>query len=102
MEDRIRIDNSDAKELTKTIIEVESLKELYDLSKTDINMTKEAVSAVLERYISAVKNHKLEWREILHRYIGEEETQKYYNVLRFDVDLKVIFKIQIEGCPLCK
>ena len=55
---------------------------------------------VLEYYVHTLKIHKQVWREILIKYIGEDEASKYYNILKFDPFKKVIYKMDIQGCTL--
>jgi PleD family two-component response regulator len=97
-----KISDEDAKKLTETIVEVEACKELYNEATKHIDCQPIAIKAILDYYMHSLKIHKALWKETLIKYIGEENTAKFYNILRFDTVTKDIFKLEIEGCSLCQ
>lgn len=97
-----KITDEDAAKLTDTIVEVEACRELYNKATNHIDYQPLALKVILDYYMHSLKVHKGLWRELLVKYIGEDETSQFYNILRFDTVQKVIFKIEVEGCTLCQ
>lgn len=97
-----KVSDEDAKKLTDTIVEVEACRELYENASRRIDCPPPALKLILDYYMHSLKVHKTLWRELLVKYVGEDEASKFYNILRFDTVKKVIFKLEIEGCSLCQ
>ena len=91
------IKEKDAKELSDSIVEVEACRELYEQAAKQPNYSSVALKDVLEYFIQALKKHKALWREILFKYVGEENTLFYRDMYKFDIYKKVIFLPEIEG-----
>lgn len=96
-----KVNDDDVLKLNALIDELQLCEIKYNKA-INSNCPPFAFKEILEYYIHVNKIHKVLWREILIKYIGEEEASKYYNVLRYDPIKKVIFKINISGCNLCK
>jgi len=99
---KVVVSEEDFVELFKTIIEVEATTELYDQIVKKMDVTPDAVKAVLVYRMEVLASHKLLWKKILHKYLGVETTAQYERLLRFDTNEKVIFTQEIEGCSLCR
>jgi hypothetical protein len=97
-----KVSDEDAKILNDSIVEVEACIGLFEVAKKKMDCTPMAFKTILEYYMSVLKLHKELWRNILVSYLGEEDASKYYMILRFDPVKKVIFKLNIEGCNICK
>lgn len=97
-----KISDEDAKKLNDSIVEVEACIELFEVSKKKMDCTPIAFKIILEYYMVVLKNHKEIWRNILIQYLGKEDASKFLPILRFDTVKKVIFKMIIEGCNICK
>ncbi len=97
-----KISDNDAEVLIGTIIKVEAAAALYEDAVKGADYTPMAFKTVLRYYMEVLKEHKTLWRDLLIKYIGEGDTSKYYDILRFDTIKKVIFKLGIEGCALCE
>jgi hypothetical protein len=98
----VKVLDEDAKKLTDTIIEVEACRELHEEAMKRADYNGLSVKIELDYYMECLKVHKALWREILVKYIGEEDASMMFNILRFDTVKKVIFQIEIEGCSLCQ
>ena len=97
-----KVNDEDARKLCESITETEACRELYQAAVRQADVLPDALKMVLDYYMHCLKEHKALWREILIKYIGEDEAAKLYNILRFDPVKKVIFRLEIEGCALCK
>ena len=58
---------------------------------TQRNLQAQAFADLLKGYMSALKQHKALWKDILEKYVGEENASYYRDFYRFDVYKKVIF-----------
>jgi len=97
-----KVSDEDAKRLTETIVEVEACNEYYNKAMKQMDCQPIAIKAILDYLMQVLKTHKMLWTELLIKYVGEEDASAMYRILRFDTIKKVIFKIEIEGCSLCK
>jgi hypothetical protein len=97
-----KVSEEEARKLYDTIVEVEASKELYDTSMRQMDIQPLAIKVVLDYYINALKVHKAYWRDILVKYLGDDTASELNRILRYDPVKKVIFKLEIEGCSLCK
>ncbi len=61
----IQANVEDAKALTDTFVEVEACQELYQTAVSDGNYTSQAYKGILEQNMTALKIHKVKWRNIL-------------------------------------
>jgi len=93
--------NEDAKKLNDSIIEVQICDRLYKESVKRIDISPLALKIILDYYLQSLKLHKQLWKELLIKYIGEDDTATFYNILRFDTVKNLIFKMDTEGCSLC-
>jgi hypothetical protein len=97
-----KMNDDDARKLTNTIVETDAAFDIYQKASKDVGFTPHALKVILDFYMESLKAHKALWRELLVKYIGEEDASKYYKVLRYDTIKKVIFRMEIEGCTLCE
>lgn len=93
----IDVKEKDARELTDSIIEVEASKELYEKALNKSDYSTKVLKDLLDYHLQALKKHKALWRDILFKYVGEENTLFYRDVYRFDIFKKVIFLPEAEG-----
>lgn len=98
----IKISDEDAKKLYDTVVEVEASKQMYDMSVRQMNVQPLAIKVILDYYMYVLKTHKALWKDTLIKYLGEDAAAEMLMVLRYDPVKKVIFKLEIEGCPLCE
>jgi len=87
--------------LYDSIVEVEACQELYNNATRSLDCTPDALKAIFEYYMHCLKEHKRIWKEVLVKYIGEDQASAMFRVLRYDPAKKVIFLPDIEGCALC-
>lgn len=95
-QEMVTVKEKDAKELTDSIVEVEACRELYEEAAKQTNYSPKALKDVLDYYMQALKKHKALWRDILFKYVGEENAMYYRDVYRFDTYKKVIFLAEIK------
>ena len=86
----------DARELTDTIVEVDAYRELYDGALSEPNYSSQALRDILDRFMQALKTHKALWRDLLFKYVGEENALYYRDYYRFDTYKQVIFLQKME------
>jgi hypothetical protein len=96
-----KVSEEDARVLNDSIVETEAALQLYKDASREGGFKPDALKTLLEYHLTVLKVHKALWRDILVRYLGQDDAAKYYQVLRFDPIEKVIFKLDIEGCSLC-
>jgi hypothetical protein len=96
-----KVSDEDAKKLVDTIDEANACKVLFDSAKTKMDCTSQAFKIILEYFKETQKAHWTLWRDLLVKYIGEDDTSKLYNLLKFDAIKKEILKLEVEGCVLC-
>lgn len=96
-----KISDDDAIKLNETIDELQFCEIKYNKA-IQSECPPFVFKEILEYYVFTQKIHKKIWREILIKYVGEDEASKHYNILRFDPVKKAIFKINFEGCNLCR
>lgn len=81
----------DARDLSNSIVEVEASRELYENAAKMIDYNPSAIKDVLDYFIQALKKHKALWKEMLFKYVGEENAAFYRDLYKFDIYKKVIF-----------
>lgn len=87
----ILVREKDARELTDSIVEVDASRELYEDASKQPNFSPKALKNTLDYFMQALKKHKALWRDILFKYVGEENALQYRDMYRFDTYKKVIF-----------
>jgi len=87
----ISMKEKDARELEESIVEVEAYRELYEQAAKQINYAPKALKDVLDCFIQSLKKHKALWKELLFKYVGEENTLYYRDMYKYDVYKRVIF-----------
>ena len=93
----ISVKEKDARELEGSIVEVEAYRELYEQAARQANYAPKALKDVLDCFIQSLKKHKALWKEILLKYVGEENTSYYREMYKYDVYKRVIFLPEING-----
>jgi hypothetical protein len=96
-----KISDEDARTLSDSIIEVETAERVRNEAMGRTDCTPEVLRVIMDYHIHALQAHKALWRDILIKYIGEDEASRLYQILRFDMVKNVIFEMEIEGCALC-
>lgn len=96
-----KVSNEDDKNLYDSIVEVEACRDLYESATKNFDCTPDALKAILDYYMHKLKEHKSLWKDILVKYVGEDQASSMLNILRYDPAKKVIFLPDIEGCALC-
>lgn len=85
------VDEPTAKKLTSSIVEVEAYKSLYEKSVLQHNYPPQAFKNLLNSYMDALIQHKALWKEILIKFVGEDEASLYRDLYKFDIYKKAIF-----------
>lgn len=98
----VKLSKQDAVALDITIIELEASLEFYNQSRESMSITPQALKLITDYYMETLRKHKLLWKEILVRYMGEENASQFSRVYRYDMYKQGIFKMVIEGCQLCQ
>lgn len=93
----IPVKGKDARELSDTIVEVEACRELYEQALTQTNYSSQALKDILEHFMQTLKKHKALWRDLLVKYVGEENALYYRDYYHFDMYKRVIFLQEMEG-----
>lgn len=87
----ITVNVRDAKKLTSSIVEVDAYRSLYEKAAIQSDYSPQAFKDLLSRYMSTLKKHKSLWKEMLLKYIGEEDASYYRDMYKFDIIKNVIF-----------
>ena len=97
-----KVSEEEAKRLVDVVTELETTFRLYDDAVRRIDCSPAALKTILDYYVHCQKVHDAAWKAVLLKHVGEDDAAQYYRLYRFDIFKKTIFKLDVEGCPLCK
>ena len=97
----IQVTDEEAEKLYNSLLEVEMTRTLYEVATRQMDFSPEAFKILIMYLNESYKIYKIYWNSILTKYLGEDDTSRYFNILRFNPIKKVIYNLEIEGCPLC-
>jgi hypothetical protein len=96
-----KVSDEDDRILYDSIVETEACKELYQNAVKSLECTPDALQAILDYYMHCLKEHKRVWKDMLVKYVGEDQASAIFRAARYDPAKKVVFLPDIEGCALC-
>jgi hypothetical protein len=102
LKDMVKVENSDANILLESIIETDASFQIFNEAQRDIRVTPESLKILYDIYMRNLKKHKILWKEILVKYVGEDNASDYQMLYRFDIYKQVIFLLNNNGgCESC-